>query len=167
MRTPIGGAQFRRDVKLAQKRGRDMAKLRELIRLLIEGKPLPARYKDHPLGGEWSHHRDCHIEPDWLLSIRWTAPTSTWSEEGRIRICSDSRSGSRPRISLGLSPTQSYPLARYVPSRRRAPGGAPHCVERLRPHRRVRPRPTLLPVAQRGRRKPELRSEMRLAQARS
>ena len=24
-------------------------------------------YKDHPLGGDWSHHRDCHIEPDWLL----------------------------------------------------------------------------------------------------
>jgi len=54
-------------VKLAQKRRKDMAKLREVILLLIEGKPLPARYKDHPLGGEWNHHRDCHIEPDWLL----------------------------------------------------------------------------------------------------
>jgi len=67
LRTPIRGAQFRRDVKLAQKRGKDMAKLREVILLLIEGKPLPARHKDHSLGGEWSHHRDCHIEPDWLL----------------------------------------------------------------------------------------------------
>ncbi len=37
MRTPISGAQFRRDVKLAQKRGKHMAKLRELILLLIEG----------------------------------------------------------------------------------------------------------------------------------
>jgi mRNA interferase YafQ len=27
----------------------------------------PPRYKDHPLGGEWKHFRDCHIEPDWLL----------------------------------------------------------------------------------------------------
>ena len=44
-----------------------MAKLREVILLLIEGNPLPARCKDHPLGGEWSHHRECHIEPDWLL----------------------------------------------------------------------------------------------------
>ncbi len=67
MRTAISGAQFRRDVKLAQKRGKDMAKLRELLLLLIEGNPLPARYKDHPLGGEWSRYRDCHIEPDWLL----------------------------------------------------------------------------------------------------
>jgi mRNA interferase YafQ len=64
LRTPISGAQFRRDVKLAQKRGKDMAKLREIILLLIEEKPLPARYKDHPLGGEWNHHRDCHIEPN-------------------------------------------------------------------------------------------------------
>lgn len=47
MRTPISGAQFRRDVKLAQKRGKEMAKLREIILLLIAGKPLPARYKDH------------------------------------------------------------------------------------------------------------------------
>ena len=67
MRNPISGAQFRRDVKLAERRGKDMAKLRELILLLIEGEPLPPRYKDHSLGGDWKHLRDCHIEPDWLL----------------------------------------------------------------------------------------------------
>jgi mRNA-degrading endonuclease YafQ of YafQ-DinJ toxin-antitoxin module len=43
LRTPISGAQFRRDVKLAQKRGKDMAKLREVILMLIEGNPLPVR----------------------------------------------------------------------------------------------------------------------------
>ena len=67
MRTPIYGAQFRRDVKLARKRGKDMEKLRELILLLIAGAPLPARFSDHPLSGEWNHFRDCHLEPDWLL----------------------------------------------------------------------------------------------------
>ena len=67
MRASVSGAQFRRDVKLAQKRGKDMAKLRPIILLLVEGTPLPARYKDHPLSGEWSDYRDCHIEPDWLL----------------------------------------------------------------------------------------------------
>lgn len=70
MRTPITGAQFRRDVKLARRRGKDMSKLREVILLLIEGQTLPARYRDHPLGGEWSRYRDCHIEPDWLLIYR-------------------------------------------------------------------------------------------------
>jgi mRNA-degrading endonuclease YafQ of YafQ-DinJ toxin-antitoxin module len=29
VRNPVKGAQFQRDVKLAQKRGKDMAKLRE------------------------------------------------------------------------------------------------------------------------------------------
>ena len=67
MRIPIRGSKFRRDVKLAQRRGKDMSKLRVLILLLIEGTPLPPRYKDHPLSGDWEHHRDCHIEPDWLL----------------------------------------------------------------------------------------------------
>jgi mRNA interferase YafQ len=70
VRNPVEGAQFRRDVKLAQKRGKDMAMLRELILLLIEG-PLPSRYKDHPLAGDWKHFRDCHIEPDWLLIWVW------------------------------------------------------------------------------------------------
>lgn len=44
-----------------------MSKLRELILLLAEEKPLPPRYRDHALGGEWKHFRDSHIEPDWLL----------------------------------------------------------------------------------------------------
>jgi mRNA interferase YafQ len=59
LRSPISGAQFRRDAKLAQKRGKDMAKLRAVILLLIEGNLLPDRYKDHPLSGEWSNYRDC------------------------------------------------------------------------------------------------------------
>jgi mRNA interferase YafQ len=70
LRSPIIGGQFRRDVKLAEKRGKDMAKLREIILLLVEGTPLPPRYKDHPLAGNWKDCRDCHIEPDWLPIYR-------------------------------------------------------------------------------------------------
>lgn len=62
MRNAVTGAQFRRDAKLAQKRGRDMAKLREVILLLVDGTPVLARYRDHALSGEWKHFRDCHIE---------------------------------------------------------------------------------------------------------
>jgi mRNA interferase YafQ len=67
VRNLVTGAQFRRDVKLAKKRGKDMAKLRELILLLAERAPLPVRYRDHSLAGDWRRYRDCHIEPDWLL----------------------------------------------------------------------------------------------------
>lgn len=59
MRQPDYSGQFKRDVKQAQKRGKDMDKLKTLLGLLIEGKPLPTTYLDHPL--------NAHIEPDWLL----------------------------------------------------------------------------------------------------
>ena len=49
------------------KRNKDENKLWEVIKKLSEGKSLPAKYKDHPLRGEWNNRRDCHIEPDWLL----------------------------------------------------------------------------------------------------
>jgi mRNA interferase YafQ len=67
MRQIIRSAQFKRDVRLAEKRGKDLAKLRALVLLLVEEKPLPPNYKDHPLSGDWKHYRDSHIEPDWLL----------------------------------------------------------------------------------------------------
>jgi mRNA interferase YafQ len=67
VRHPVEGTQFRRDVKLSQKRGKNMTKLREAILLLLEGSPLPSRYKDHTLSGDWQHFRECHLEPDWLL----------------------------------------------------------------------------------------------------
>jgi mRNA interferase YafQ len=54
-------------VKLAEKRRKDLSKLRELILLLVEEKPLPARFRDHALTGEWNSFRDAHIDPDWLL----------------------------------------------------------------------------------------------------
>ncbi|RYE50610.1 MAG: type II toxin-antitoxin system YafQ family toxin [Hyphomicrobiales bacterium] len=61
------GTQFRRDTKRAEKRGKDMSKLRSLVLLLLEQQPLPQKYRDHALRGEWSGLRDVHIEPDWLL----------------------------------------------------------------------------------------------------
>lgn len=70
MLAPIRSGQFRRDVKRLEKRGKDMAKLRGLLSLLIAGTPLPARYKDHPLKGTWKGYRDAHVEPDWLVIYR-------------------------------------------------------------------------------------------------
>jgi len=67
MRSPSYSGQFKRDVKLAEKRGKELAKLRALLCLLIEGKVLPAQYLDHPLKGGWKGYRDAHIEPDWIL----------------------------------------------------------------------------------------------------
>ena len=70
MLTPKRSSQFKRDVKRVQKRGKDMAKLRTLLRMLIDQVPLPEAYQDHPLRGNWGGYRDAHIEPDWLLLYR-------------------------------------------------------------------------------------------------
>lgn len=61
---------FKRDVKRAGKRGKDLSKLQALLMLLIEEKPLAKHYKDHPLKGAWAGFRDAHVEPDWLLIYR-------------------------------------------------------------------------------------------------
>ena len=60
-------AQFERDTKRALCRGKDGSKLADVIELLTGDQPLPVKLRDHPLKGEWAHHRDCHIEPDWIL----------------------------------------------------------------------------------------------------
>lgn len=59
--------QFRRDVKKAHRRGKNIDKLEAIINQLQRQKSLPKKYRDHALTGNWKHHRECHIEPDWLL----------------------------------------------------------------------------------------------------
>ena len=72
MLTPVRSAQFRRDVKRVEKRGKDMGKLRAVLILLINSEELPERLHDHPLRGDWKGYRDLHLEPDWLLIYRVT-----------------------------------------------------------------------------------------------
>lgn len=67
MRSASYTGQFKRDVKLVEKRGKDMEKLRVVVGLLLTGQPLPRELGFHPLKGEWKPSRDLHIEPDWIL----------------------------------------------------------------------------------------------------
>lgn len=60
-------SQFKRDYKLAMKRGLKISLLEEVVAHLALGEPLPDKNRDHPLTGNWSGHRECHIQPDWLL----------------------------------------------------------------------------------------------------
>ena len=57
-------------MKRLEKRGKDMSKLAQLVRLLASGTELPPKYRDHPLRGDWNGFRDAHVEPDWLLIYR-------------------------------------------------------------------------------------------------
>lgn len=60
-------SRFQRDVKLASRRGYKMSLLTDTIKMLAAGENLPAKYRDHPLGGDYTGCRECHITPDWLL----------------------------------------------------------------------------------------------------
>lgn len=62
--------QFRKDYKLAMKRGLKIELLERVIMLLAAGETLPEKNKDHALTGNWVVHRECHILPDWLLVYR-------------------------------------------------------------------------------------------------
>ena len=83
---PVRSTQFKRDVKRAKKRGKDLSKLRTLLSLLIERRPLPASSFDHPLKGNWkgygmfiSNRTGCSFT-EWLatnciLSVPAAMPT--------------------------------------------------------------------------------------------
>ena len=76
MRTIRYTNQFKRDYK-REKSGKSRqysagldSELLGVVRLLATDLPLPENKRDHPLGGEWKDHRDCHIRPDLVLIYR-------------------------------------------------------------------------------------------------
>ena len=60
-------SKFKKDYKLAVKRGLNIDLLDDAIRMIANNQPLPEDYCDHQLSGNWKGFRECHISPDWLL----------------------------------------------------------------------------------------------------
>jgi mRNA interferase YafQ len=67
MLTLKAASQYRKDRKLAKKRGLDMDLLDAVIQSLLEEKPLGLKHKDHALVSNFAGYRECHIQNDWLL----------------------------------------------------------------------------------------------------
>jgi mRNA interferase YafQ len=63
-------SRFKKDYRLAQKRGNNIQLLRDIILKLANGQALPAKNRDHALAGGWLGYRECHITADWLLLYR-------------------------------------------------------------------------------------------------
>ena len=59
--------QFKKDYKLAQKRGFDLSEFDKIVDTLRNGEPLDPKYKDHPLSNNWKNHRDFHLHPDLVV----------------------------------------------------------------------------------------------------
>ncbi len=67
MRTFTTTNRYEKDVKLSEKRNLDLSILFNVLEYLEKGEPLPPKYKDHNLIGNFKGCRECHISPDWLL----------------------------------------------------------------------------------------------------
>lgn len=60
-------SSFKKDYKRVVKRGYNTKLLEDIILQLAKGEPLSEKNRDHPLSGDYSGCRECHITPDWLL----------------------------------------------------------------------------------------------------
>lgn len=67
MLQPVNKNKFKKDVERMKRRGKNMDELKKVILMLVDEKPLPVKYQDHALIGNYSDCRECHIQPDWLL----------------------------------------------------------------------------------------------------
>ena len=62
--------RFKKDLKLAAKRGLNLDELDAIVERLASGQTLPEKNRDHALTGDYIGFRECHIRPDWLLVYR-------------------------------------------------------------------------------------------------
>lgn len=59
--------QFKKKLKLCEKRGLNLRKLQDVLDMLVKNGTLPAKYRQHKLSGKFAGCWECHIQPDWLL----------------------------------------------------------------------------------------------------
>jgi mRNA interferase YafQ len=76
MLTPVYTRQLERDVKGREKRGKNMEKLKIIIRSLTDEEAIDPIHRDHKFLGDWQGRRECHIESDWILIYK--------TEENRV-----------------------------------------------------------------------------------
>lgn len=81
--------QYERDVKLALRRGLNIMQLLTVVDMLRKGDPLPDKYHNHMLHGDYKGYWECHISPDWLL---------LYEKDTEIRIISLYRTGTHSDI---------------------------------------------------------------------
>ena len=75
-------SRFKKDYKRMLRRGKDKSKFQVVIDILISGKSLPIKYKNHELKGNYKGCMECHIEPDWILIYRVVNKTLVFDRTG-------------------------------------------------------------------------------------
>ncbi|KAE9529205.1 type II toxin-antitoxin system YafQ family toxin [Testudinibacter aquarius] len=63
----VRSAKFKKDAKKYQNDQKAQSIILDVISLLAIGAPLPAKYKEHSLIGNYVGYLECHGRPDLLL----------------------------------------------------------------------------------------------------
>lgn len=82
MLEPLYTNQFKRDLRLMVKRGKQAEKFKDVAEQLIEQKVLEQRYRNHRLSGEYQGRWECHLEPDWLLVYKLSETSIVFERTG-------------------------------------------------------------------------------------
>ena len=82
MYTPKYAHQFSKDIKRLQKRKKNLAKLKIIVRALVAGETLDPIHRDHKLIGSYQGRRECHIESDWLLIYKVAGDSIIFERSG-------------------------------------------------------------------------------------
>ncbi|NEQ99735.1 MAG: type II toxin-antitoxin system YafQ family toxin [Cyanothece sp. SIO2G6] len=82
MLRPIYSKRFKQDKDKMLSQGKDIEKIKTVMRSLINEEPLPGKYRDHKLVGNYKDRRECHIEPDWLLIYKKTSDAIIFERTG-------------------------------------------------------------------------------------
>ena len=87
MKPLVFTSQFKRDYKKKQRHEKSLDAILDevLTNLAAEPNHLPNKFRDHPLKGNYSGCRECHLKPDLLLIY-----VSTATEIRLIRLGSHS-----------------------------------------------------------------------------
>lgn len=59
-------SRFKKDLRKGIRQDRNLKLLQHILQKLSIPEPLPSKYNDHKLKGQWRDFRECHID-DWLL----------------------------------------------------------------------------------------------------
>lgn len=72
-------SQFKKDLKRYKHKTEVIDKLEEILKLLVNGLPIPDENRPHLLTGNYRNYMECHVESDTLL-IWWD------KDEGIIKL---------------------------------------------------------------------------------
>ena len=66
-------SDFKKNYKKIKKQGKDIEKLKTIVRKLASGQELEEKHKNHMLidNKHYKNCYECHIEPDWLLVYQY------------------------------------------------------------------------------------------------